>query len=71
MALKDWKRAKLGESKSYPLVYRKKSNVNDTLVIKYYYLSNRYEIQRNDIPLFKSKTKSEALKFIKAYMKKN
>ena len=71
MALKDWKRAKSGESKSYPLVYRRKSNEDDTLVIKYYYLFNQYEVQRNDIPFFHSKTKSEAIKYIKEYMKKN
>jgi hypothetical protein len=71
MALKDWKRAKSGESKSYPLVYRRKSNENDTLVIKYYYLSNSnpYEVQRNDIPFFHSKTKSEAIKYAKEYMR--
>jgi hypothetical protein len=71
MALKDWKRSKSGESKSYPIVYRKRIDGDDTLVIKYYKLFKQYEVQRNDIAFFHSKTKLIALQKLKSYMKEH
>ena len=71
MATKDWRRAKSGESKNYPVVYRRKDDGDDVLAIKYYALFEQYELQRNDVTFFRSKTKSQALKYAKAYMRKH
>jgi hypothetical protein len=69
MALKDWKRAKSGESKNYPVVYRKKSDGDDVVAIRFYQLFNVYEVHLNDYSIFHSKNKSEALKKLMDYMR--
>lgn len=69
MALKDWKRARSGESKNYPVVWRRKDDGDDVLAIKYYALFKQYELQRNDVTFFRSKSKQEALAYAKSYMR--
>ena len=71
MALKDWKRARDGESKNYPVVWRRKNDGDDVLAIRYYALFNQYELQRNDVTFFRSKSKQEAERYAKAYMEKH
>jgi hypothetical protein len=85
MALKDWKRLKskekiVSEVYSHLLVYRRKSNKDDTLVLRYCYRYDqygmsdsfiRYRVLRNNISLFNSNIRSEAIKYIKEYMRKN
>lgn len=69
MVTNDWKRAKSGESKMYPVVFRRKDNDDDVLAIKYYALFKQYELQRNDVTFFRSKNKSEALDYARHYMR--
>ena len=85
MALKDWKRLKskekiVSEVYSHLLVYRRKSNKDDTLVLRYCYRYDRYgmddsyiryHVLRNNIYLFQSNIRVEAIKYMKEYMKKN
>lgn len=68
MAVKDWVRAKSGESESYVVVYRKKSDGDDVIAIKHYKLFNQYEVKLNDYTIFRSKYKSECYKKLKNYM---
>jgi hypothetical protein len=69
MATKDWKRAKSGESKTYPIVYRNNTWGDDTLVVKHYPLFNQYEVQRDGLTIFRSKSKKEAIRKLRDYMR--
>ncbi len=87
MALKDWKKVKNWVINSWDidaLVYVRKSNKNDILVVKYYYLYQQYnysksfkrfEVLRNNKgkikSLFQSNEKDEAYKYITEYMRKH
>jgi hypothetical protein len=71
MALKDWKRAKSGESDHYPVVYRKKDDGNYTAVIYYYgfYGKHKYAVRVDDRDIGGANTKSGALKILMNYMR--
>lgn len=87
MALKDWKKVKSWVINSWDIdavVYVRKSNENDILAVKYYYLYQQYnypksfkrfEVLRNNKgkikSLFKSNEKDEAYKYITEYMRKH
>lgn len=83
MALKDWKKVKSWVINPWDIdavVYVRKSNKNDILAVKYYYLYEQYnysksfkrfEVLRNNISLFRSNVKDEAYKYITEYMRKN
>lgn len=84
MATKDWKRVKSEENYEYLLVYKRKSNKDDTLVLIYKYrwvqyrqygysdsIFKKYHVLRNNITLFETNSKDEAIKYIKEYVKKN
>jgi hypothetical protein len=70
---KNWKRAKSGESKLYPVVFRRKDDKDNTLVIKKPSFSKFYFVEHDGYLLKtpKTKSKSQAVKYAKSYMKQN
>lgn len=69
MALKDWVRAKSGESDLYPVVYRKKSDGDDVLRI---HSGSIYVVERSsntaESRVGWGHTKKRALEVLKDYM---
>ena len=71
MAINNWKRAKSGESKSYPLVYRNKTDGDDVVAIRIpvsYSSSTKYYIERNDEVIDAVGKKDDAIKILKRYL---
>jgi hypothetical protein len=72
MALKDWKRAKSGESELYPIVYRRKSDGDDVVRI---HAGAIYVLEHSSSRFEKrigwSHTKKHAITLLKDYMRRH
>jgi len=70
MALKDWKKTENGK---WSVVYKNKKNVEDYVTLEYVNEKNRllWKVRTLKVRNEYFKTKSQALKYAKAYMRKN